>query len=62
MFTIPSAVRMKLGLVNTINPMNMPQNPPMKNITVMIPSLRVEVLVISNFDFVALLNIEQIIF
>jgi len=62
MFTIPSAVRMKLGLVNTINPMNMPQNPPMKNIAVMIPSLRVEVLVISNFDFVALLNIEQIIF
>jgi len=53
---------MKLGLVNTINPMNMPQNPPMKNIAVMIPSLRVEVLVISDFDFVALLNIEQIIF
>jgi len=61
MFTIPSAVRIKLGVVDAINPMNMPQNPPMKNITVMIPSLRLEGLVISDFDFMALLNIERII-
>jgi len=61
MFTIPSAVRIKLGVVDAINPMNMPQNPPIKNITVMIPSLRLEGLVISDFDFMALLNIEQII-
>jgi len=45
-------------VVDAINPMNMPQNPPMKNITVMIPSLRLEGLVISDFDFMALLNIE----
>jgi len=58
MFTIPSAVRIKLGVVDTINPMNMHQNPPIKNITVMIPNLRLEGLVISDFDFMALLNIE----
>lgn len=62
MFTIPSAVRIKLGVVDAINPMNMPQNPPMKNITVIIPSLRVEGLVISDFDFMTLLNIERIVF
>ena len=58
MFTIPSAVRIKLGVVDAINPMNIPQNPPIKNITVMIPNLRLEGLVISDFDFMALLNIE----
>jgi hypothetical protein len=62
MFTIPSAVKMKFGLVNTINPMNIPQNPAMKNITVIIPNLRLEGVPISGFDFLALLNIERIAF
>lgn len=62
MFTMPSAVRMKFGLVNTTSPMNMPQNPAMKNMTVMIVNLRLEGVVISDFDFMALLNIERIVF
>ena len=61
MFTIPSAVKMKFGLVNTINPMKIPQNPPMKKNTVIIPSLRVEGILNSNFDFMTLLNIERIL-
>lgn len=62
MFTMPSAVKMKFGLVNTTNPMNMPQNPAMKNMTVMIVNLRLDGAVISDFDFMALLNIERIVF
>ena len=58
MFTIPSAVKMKFGLVKTINPMKIPQKPAMRNNTVMIPSLRREGFFISDFDFMALLNIE----
>ncbi len=61
MFTIPSAVKMKFGLVNTTSPMNRPQNPAMKNMTVMITSLRLEGLLISDFDFMTLLNIERIV-
>lgn len=59
MFTIPSAVKKKFGLVNTINPIKIPQKPPMKKNIVMIPSLRMEGLLNSNFDFVILLNIER---
>jgi|GEM_PF-4841460 len=62
MFTMPSAVKMKFGLVNTTSPMNMPQNPAMKNMTVMIVNLRLEGVAISDFDFGALLNIERIAF
>ncbi len=61
MFTIPSAVKMKFGVLNTINPINMPQNPAIKNITVMINCLRREGLFTSGFDFVTLLNIQRII-
>jgi len=61
MFTIPSAVKMKFGLVKTTNPMKIPQKPAMRNNTVMIPSLRREGLCISDFDFMALLNIERVI-
>jgi hypothetical protein len=60
MFTIPRAVKMKFGLVNTINPMKIPQNPAIRNNTVMIPSLLREGVCISDFDFMALLNIERI--
>ena len=59
MFTIPSAVKKKFGLVNTIKPMKIPQNPPMKKNNVIIPNLRVEGLLNNNFDFMALLNIER---
>ncbi len=62
MFTIPSAVRIKFGLVNTTSPMNMPQNPAMKNMTVMIVNLRLEGVVIIDFDFMTLLNIKRIAF
>jgi hypothetical protein len=58
-FTIPSAVKKKFGLVNTISPIKIPQKPPMKKNIVMIPSLRVEGLLNSNFDFMTLLNIER---
>jgi len=39
MFTNPSAVKMKFGLVNTINPKKIPQNPAMRKSSVMITSL-----------------------
>jgi hypothetical protein len=57
-FTIPSAVKKKLGVLDKINPVKIPQKPPMKKNIVMIPSLRMEGLLNINFDFVALLNIE----
>ena len=60
MFTIPSAVKMKFGCVNTTKPIKMPQNPAIRNITVMIPSLRRDGLFTSDFDFMTLLNIERI--
>lgn len=60
MFTIPSAVKIKFGLVKTINPMKIPQKPAIRNNTVMIPSLRREGLFISDFDFMTLLNIDRI--
>ncbi|SMH71504.1 protein of unknown function [Candidatus Nitrosotalea okcheonensis] len=49
-------------MVNTISPINMPQNPAMKNMTVIIPNLRLEGLLISDFVFMTLLNIERIVF
>ncbi|CUR52347.1 protein of unknown function [Nitrosotalea devaniterrae] len=61
MFTMPSAVKMKFGWVNTTSPMNKPQTPAIKNITVMITCLRRDGLFISGFDFMTLLNIQRIV-
>lgn len=60
-FTIPRAVTMKFGLVNTINPKKIPQKPAIRKSSVIIVSLRRDGLFISNFDFVTLLNIERIV-
>jgi hypothetical protein len=58
-FTIPSAVKTKFGLVKTINPMKIPQKPPIRKNIVIMPSLRREGLFISDFDFMILLNIKR---
>lgn len=59
MLTIPSAVKMKFGFVKTINPMNIPQKPAIRNNTVIIPSRLRDGFFISDFDFMVLLNIER---
>jgi hypothetical protein len=58
-FTIPSAVKIKLGLVKIINPTKIPQKPAMKNISVIIDNLRYDGFFIRDFDFMTLLNIER---
>lgn len=60
MLTIPSAVKKKFGLTKTINPRKIPAHPARRNITVIIPHLRLDGVGISDFDFVALLNIKRI--
>jgi hypothetical protein len=50
-FTIPRAVKMKFGLIETISPMKIPVHPAMRNITVMIPSLRRDGVGIDDFSF-----------